>query len=172
MYGTVNRKKKKDGSGEYYKDAWYYVCKHRKMIDGQKCTYRRQPPQGPINDEVIAIVREAMMSPNMVETMMAYANAQMDVTELEKRLEELEKTKSQKMRAKDRLSSEMDALDIEDDETYEMQYADMQLRQKALYAEIAEVNRMIHDLKADIQKQADAVATVETAKQLLKEAGD
>ena len=172
MYGTVNRKKKKDGSGEYYKDAWYYVCKHRKLIDGQKCTYRRQPPQGPINDEVIAIVREAMMSPELVEGMQWYANMQINTDELEKRLEELEKSKSQKMRAKDRLSSEMDALDTEDDAVYEMEYSDLQLRQKALYAEIAEISMMIHDTKADLQKQADAVTTVEVARKLMEEAGN
>ena len=53
MYGTVNRKKKKDGSGEYYKYAWYYVCKHRKLKDGQKCTYRMQLPQGSNIQEMI-----------------------------------------------------------------------------------------------------------------------
>ena len=172
MYGTVNRKKKKDGSGEYYKDAWYYVCKHRKLIDGQKCTYRRQPPQGPIDAEVIAIVRDAMMSPELVKGMQWYANMEMNTEELEKRLAEMEKTKAQKMRAKDRISSEMDALDIEDDAAYEMEYSDLQLRQRALYSEIADIDRMIHDTKADLQKQADAVATVEVARQMMKEAGD
>ena len=38
---------------------------------------------------------------------------EMNTEELEKRLAEMEKTKAQKMHAKDRISSEMDALDIE-----------------------------------------------------------
>ena len=78
MYGTVNRKKKKDGSGEYYKDAWYYVCKHRKLIDGQKCTYRRQPPQGPIDKEVTAIVGQATVSQDLLYAMYWYSNQKTD----------------------------------------------------------------------------------------------
>ena len=40
MYGNVNRKKKDDG--EYYKDYYYYACKHRTMVTGHPCTYKRQ----------------------------------------------------------------------------------------------------------------------------------
>ena len=32
MYGNVNRKKHPDGG--YYKDYFYYACKHRKLVDG------------------------------------------------------------------------------------------------------------------------------------------
>lgn len=37
MYGNVNRKKKKDGT--FYKDYFYYACKHRQLVDGHKCDY-------------------------------------------------------------------------------------------------------------------------------------
>ncbi len=40
MYGNVNRKKHPDGG--YYKDYFYYACKHRKLVDGNRCTYKRQ----------------------------------------------------------------------------------------------------------------------------------
>ena len=40
MYGNVNRKKKKDGT--LYKDYFYYACKHRRLVDGHKCGYRKQ----------------------------------------------------------------------------------------------------------------------------------
>ena len=40
MYGNVNRKKHPDGG--YYKDYFYYACKHRKLVDGHRCTYKRQ----------------------------------------------------------------------------------------------------------------------------------
>lgn len=32
MYGNVNRKKHPDRG--YYKDYFYYACKHRKLVDG------------------------------------------------------------------------------------------------------------------------------------------
>lgn len=40
MYGNVNRKKKKDGT--LYKDYYYYACRHRTMVNGHKCGYRKQ----------------------------------------------------------------------------------------------------------------------------------
>ena len=172
MYGTVNRKKKKDGSGEYYKDAWYYVCKHRKLIDGQKCTYRRQPPQGPIDKEVTAIVGQATVSQDLLYAMYWYSNQKTDTKELEKRLAELEKIRAQKTRAKDRLSSEMDSLDAADDETYDMLYSDLVTRQKGIYTEIANLDKQIQNIKADIQKQSDAEVTVQMAHQLLLDLGE
>ena len=39
MYGDVNRKKHPDG--DYYKDYFYYACKHRKLVDGHR------PDDGP-----------------------------------------------------------------------------------------------------------------------------
>ena len=39
MYGSVNRKKKKDG---IYKDYYYYHCKHRTTVNGHRCGYKRQ----------------------------------------------------------------------------------------------------------------------------------
>lgn len=33
MYGNVNRKKK--GDGTYYRDYFYYACKHRLHVDGK-----------------------------------------------------------------------------------------------------------------------------------------
>ena len=40
MYGNVNRKKK--GGGTYYKDYFYYACKHRLHVDGKRCDYHHQ----------------------------------------------------------------------------------------------------------------------------------
>ena len=40
MYGNVNRKKRKDGTA--YKDYFYYVCKHRKLVDDE---IRKLPTQ-------------------------------------------------------------------------------------------------------------------------------
>lgn len=40
MYGNKVIKKRKDGSN--YKDFYYYGCKHRNMIRGHKCDYKKQ----------------------------------------------------------------------------------------------------------------------------------
>ena len=47
MYGNVNRKKKPDGS--LYRDYFYYVCKHRREVDGHLCDYRRQWSEDKVN---------------------------------------------------------------------------------------------------------------------------
>jgi len=40
MYGNKSVKRKKDGTK--YKDFYYYGCKHRTMIRGHKCDYKKQ----------------------------------------------------------------------------------------------------------------------------------
>ena len=171
MYGNVNRKLKKDGSGEHYKDAFYYVCKHRKLIDGQKCSYKRQPPEKAVNAEVIAIIRQAMKSPDLVRLMRDYTNAQTDGAELQKRLDEVEKTRRQKVTMKDRISVDLDSIDLSD-ETAEMEYADLKARQKKIYEEIIVIDREIRDIKGNMKHQADSKATLKTARRLMEEAGE
>ena len=56
MYGNVNRKKHPDGG--YYKDYFYYACKHRKLVDGHRCTYKRQWNEDRINAAVEEIIRK------------------------------------------------------------------------------------------------------------------
>ncbi|MCD7799239.1 MAG: recombinase family protein [Akkermansiaceae bacterium] len=44
MYGSVNRKKKKDGT--YYKDCFYYVCRNRKAQRGSVMHIQTATPAG------------------------------------------------------------------------------------------------------------------------------
>ena len=46
MYGVVNRKKKKDGSGEFYSDMWYYVCRNTKTVSGPALHIHKAHPAG------------------------------------------------------------------------------------------------------------------------------
>lgn len=50
MYANVNRKKKKDGT--YYRDFFYYACRHRIRIDGHSCDYHKQWGQDKVNAAV------------------------------------------------------------------------------------------------------------------------
>ena len=63
MYGNVNRKKHPDGS--YYKDYFYYACKHRKLVGGHRCTYKRQWNEDRINAEVEEIIRKFVKNPKV-----------------------------------------------------------------------------------------------------------
>ena len=59
MYGNVNRKKKKDGT--LYKDYFYYACKHRRLVDGHKCGYRKQWSEEKINNCLLYTSKKEFM---------------------------------------------------------------------------------------------------------------
>ena len=50
MYGNKSIKHKKDGTK--YKDFYYYGCKHRSMIRGHKCDYKKQIREELLDDAV------------------------------------------------------------------------------------------------------------------------
>jgi site-specific DNA recombinase len=54
MYSNVNRKKKTDGT--YYKDFFYYACKHRLKVDGHNCGYHQQWGQNKVNVAVEEVI--------------------------------------------------------------------------------------------------------------------
>ena len=170
MYGTVNRKKKKDGSG-YYKDSWYYVCKHRKLIDGEKCTYKRQPPQDPINNEVLAILASFVDYEGNEAVMQGVMGEKTDTDAIYQRIDGLEKQKARKVAAKDRLTTQIDNLDP-DDPNYDTIYDDLDERLRKIYIEIAEISKQIEDARSDLQSEADARFTQMTAREMLKAIGD
>ena len=68
MYGNVNRKKKKDGT--LYKDYFYYACKHRRLVDGHKCGYRKQWSEEKINNAVEEAIRKLVKNPKFEEAIL------------------------------------------------------------------------------------------------------
>ena len=62
MYGSVNRKRKKDGT--YYRDYWYYSCYHKEEYNGRKCPYKKQIHQEKINDAVIELIKHIIHNSN------------------------------------------------------------------------------------------------------------
>ena len=131
MYGNVNRKKKKDGT--LYKDYFYYACKHRRLVDGHKCGYRKQWSEEKINNAV----EEAILNK---------IGSRIDTEEIEKEIERLEKQHRQLTGAKARLGQQMDSLDIMD-KFYEKKYQDMETRLYRLYDEIEGVENSIEEVK-------------------------
>lgn len=165
MYGSVNRKKKKDGT--YYKDSFYYVCKHRKMIDGRTCSFRFQPPQDRINAEVEALVIDAWQSPFFIEAMQDRLNQTIDEDEIKARIAEMEKSKSQLVGAKAKLAQQMDKLDINVPH-YDDKYEDMQRRLDAFYDDIATIDANIRTEQRKLAKVFEGRASMGNALQMLK----
>ena len=86
MYGNVNRKKKKDGT--LYKDYFYYACKHRRLVDGRKCGYRKQWSEDKINNAVEEVIRKLVKNPKFEEAILNKIGSRIDTEEIEKRLKD------------------------------------------------------------------------------------
>ena len=144
MYGNVNRKKKKDGT--LYKDYFYYACKHRRLVDGHKCGYRKQWSEEKINNAVEEVIRKLVKNPKFEEAILNKIGSRIDTEEIEKEIEGLEKQYRQLTGAKARLGQQMDSLDIMD-KFYEKKYQDMETRLYRLYDEIEGVENSIEEVK-------------------------
>ena len=144
MYGNVNRKKKKDGT--LYKDYFYYACKHRRLVDGHKCGYRKQWSEEKINNAVEEVIRKLVKNPKFEEAILNKIDSRIDTEEIEKEIERLEKQHRQLTGAKGRLGQQMDSLDIMD-KFYEKKYQDMETRLYRLYDEIEGVENSIEEVK-------------------------
>lgn len=137
MYGNVNRKRNKDG--EYYRDYFYYACKHRKVADGVTCDYKKQWGEDIINTAVEQFIKQLVNNPKFKNALEKKIGSKIDVTEIEKEIETLNKTRNQLIGAKSRLGKQMDSLDISD-RFYNQKYADMEERLNHLYEEIESVD--------------------------------
>ncbi len=144
MYGNVSRKKRPDGT--YYKEYFTYQCKHRKLVDGQLCTYRNQWKQSDLNDAVAEIIKKLVQNPKFEEAICKKINTSIDTSELEAEIEALRKQQRQCEGAKNKLGQQMDNLDILTP-SYEKKYADMQRRQDDLYEEIENIEDKIAETK-------------------------
>ncbi len=150
MYGSVNRKKKKDGT--FYKDVFYYACKHRLEIDGHKCDYKRQTHQDVLNKAVEEILLKLVRNPKFKAAVTEKLHAQIDASELETEMSTLEKQLKQLSGVKDKLGSQIDSLDVFDS-SYDRKFDDLQKRLDDCYkkieeteTEISEVERKISDI--------------------------
>ena len=138
------RKKKKDGT--LYKDYFYYACKHRRLVDGHKCGYRKQWSEEKINNAVEEVIRKLVKNPKFEEAILNKIGSRIDTEEIEKEIEGLEKQHRQLTGAKARLGQQMDSLDIMD-KFYEKKYQDMETRLYRLYDEIEGVENSIEEVK-------------------------
>lgn len=100
MYGNVNRKKRKDGT--LYKDYFYYACKHRRLVDGHNCSYRKQWSEDKVNEAVAEVIKKLVQNPKFEETIREKIGSHIDTTELRTEMEGLEKQLRQLEGAKSR----------------------------------------------------------------------
>ena len=123
-----------------------YACKHRRLVDGHKCGYRKQWSEEKINNAVEEVIRKLVKNPKFEEAILNKIGSRIDTEEIEKEIERLEKQHRQLTGAKARLGQQMDSLDIMD-KFYEKKYQDMETRLYRLYDEIEGVENSIEEVK-------------------------
>ena len=144
MYGNVNRKKHPDGG--YYKDYFYYACKHRKLVDGHRCTYKRQWNEDRINAAVEEIIRKFVKNPKFEQEIRKQIGSSIDTSELDKEYDGLKDRLNQTAGAKNRLADQMDHLSVSD-KNYDKKYNDMQERLDKLYDEITDIENAMEEVE-------------------------
>ena len=147
MYGNVNRKRKADGT--HCRDYFYYACKHRRTVDGHVCTYKKQWGEERVNAAVAEVIRKLVQNPKFEDAIRTRINARIDTDELERELEACRKQLRQVIGAKNKLTQQMDSLDVTDSH-YDRKYQDMQERLNRFYDRIAETESAISEVEARI----------------------
>ncbi len=160
MYGVVNRKKKKDGSGEFYSDMWYYLCKNTKTVNGQPCTFRKHLRQDDINIQVRAVVQEALQNIDFTQHIMKTIGTDDSLDELRSERDNLESAKKKVERQKTKLLGKIMALDADDD-LYDIMYEDLQRLLREHTKNISELDARINQLSIAIQNADSQAATAE-----------
>ena len=148
MYANVNRTKKKDGT--YYKDFFYYACKHRIKIDGHNCDYHKQWGQEKVNAAVEEVISKMVNNPKFKTALTEKIGSKIDTSELENEKQELRKHLQQTIGAKNKLAEQMDKLDITD-RNYDRKYQDMQDRIDKLYDEMSKIEDEIASVTMRIE---------------------
>ena len=144
MYGNVNRKKHPDRG--YYKDYFYYACKHRKLVDGHRCTYKRQWNEDRINAAVEEIIRKFVKNPKFEQEIRKQIGSSIDTSELDRKYDGLKDRLSQTTGAKNRLADQIDHLSVSD-KNYDKKYNDMQERLDKLYDEITDIEDAMEEVE-------------------------
>lgn len=148
MYGNVNRKKKKDGT--YYRDYFYYACKHRLHVNGKRCDYHHQWGEDVIDAAVEEIIRQLVNTPTFEQGLREKIGSRLDTADLDQEIEQLRKQLRQYIGTKDRISEQMDALTF-DDPHYDRKLQDLQTRQNKIYDQIASVESEIADTQIRLE---------------------
>lgn len=149
MYGNKSIKRKKDGTK--YKDFYYYGCKHRTMLHGHKCDYKKQIREELLDDAVAEVIVKLVSNPKFAAMMQEKINCKVDTAAIDGELAVYEKQLRQYYAVKLKLAEEIDSLDP-DDRYYIKRKADLDDRLYRMYDKIENVETQLIETRA--KKQA------------------
>ena len=149
MYGNKSIKHKADGTK--YKDFYYYGCKHRTMIRGHKCDYKKQIREELLDDAVAEVIVKLVSNPKFAAMMQEKINMKVDTAAIDQEIANYEKQLRQHYSVKSKLAEEIDSLDP-DDRHYVRRKADLDDRLYKMYDKIEDTESLL--IAARAKKQA------------------
>ena len=166
MFGAVQRKLKKDGSGEFYSDMRYYICKNTKIAAGRKCSYSHHVRQEVLDAQVRAVLREALQNMDFTGRVLAAVGSHDNLDTMNAELDSLQAVRKKEIRQKTKLLSKIAELDADDD-LYDSMYEDLHsvLRQRA--QSIAELDDKIEQVTMAIHNAGTQQLTAERVRTII-----
>ena len=140
MYGNKSIKHKADGTK--YKDFYYYGCKHRSMIRGHKCDYKKQIREELLDDAVAEVIVKLVSNPKFAAMMQEKINMKVDTAAVDQEIANYEKQLRQHYSVKAKLAEEIDSLDP-DDRHYVWRKADLDDRLYKMYDKIEDTESLL-----------------------------
>ena len=122
---------------------------HRRTVDGHICSYHKQWNENIINSALEEIILKLVQNPKFEKAVKEKISTSININELKKELDALNKRLHQLIGAKEKLGNQMDNLDIYD-KHYDKKYEDMQIRLDSLYDEIDNAENDIETLEGRI----------------------
>lgn len=142
MYGN---KSIKHINGKKY-ETFFYGCKHRTMVRGHACTYRRQINERKLDAAVAEIISKMVGNPKFASVMQNKINLKVDTESIDKEIANYKKQCTQYIGTKKSLEKQMDSLDVLD-KHYDRKMSDLQKRLDKMYDCISEVEDKLEDAK-------------------------
>lgn len=143
MYGN---KSIKHINGKRY-EAYYYGCKHRTMVRGHACTYRRQLNEVKLDMAVAEIISKIVGNPKFASVMQSKINMKVDTRLIDKEIENYQKQYTQFSGTKKSIEKQMDSLDFLD-KHYERKLNDLQKRLDKMYDYMEDTEAKLEEAKA------------------------
>lgn len=145
MYANKSIKYKSDGTK--YKDFYYYGCKHRSMMRGHKCTFKKQINEELLDSAVAEVIIKLVSNPRFATMMQQKINTQVDTTAIDQEIANYEKQLRQGYSTKGKIIEEIDSLDA-GDKHYSRRKSDLDDRLYKMYDKIEDVESMLIEARA------------------------
>lgn len=133
----------------------FYMCKHRRLVDGHKCTFRKQWNEEVINDAVAEVIKGLVKNPKFTEAIKSKINKKVNVADVNEELKNYRKQLAKVNGNKRAIEKQIDELDVMD-KHYNRKANDLQSRLDRMYDIIDNIEGMIEEClirKESIEQQ-------------------